>query len=73
MKVINLFGPPGSRKTTLAAKIFVAMREMGLNTEFVTEYAKDLVFDERFKVLDDQLYILAKQNSRLRRLQGKVD
>lgn len=43
------------------------------NVELVTEFAKDLVWSERYHMLDDQLYILAKQNHRLNRLRGKVD
>lgn len=68
MKVINLFGGPGCGKSTLAAELFVNYKKAGYNVELVTEYAKELVYEQRHNVLDDQLYILAKQNRRLRRL-----
>lgn len=40
----------------------------------VTEYAKDLTWEERHNILIyDQLYVTAKQNRRLVRLKNKVD
>jgi nicotinamide riboside kinase len=73
MKVINLFGGPGSGKSTLAAGLFERMKIQGLSVELVTEYAKDMVWERRGNILDDQLYILAKQHRRLLRLQGEMD
>lgn len=73
MKIINVMGGPGIGKSTAAAKIFYQLKEMGLNTEIVTEVAKDYVWEEHIKILKDQLFIFAKQNRRLERLRGKVD
>jgi hypothetical protein len=73
LKVINLFGGPGTGKSTTAAGIFNRMKVQGYNVELVTEYAKDMTWEGRDNVLADQLYILAKQHRRLERLQGKVD
>ena len=74
MKVINLFGGPGCGKSTTAAAVFVYMKLKGINVELVTEYAKDLVWDNRLDdMLDQQEYIFAKQNHRLHRLREKVD
>jgi hypothetical protein len=73
MKVINLIAGPGAGKSTTAAELFVLMKKAGYNVELVNEYAKDMVWEERSNVLSDQLYVLAKQNRRLQRLQGKVD
>ena len=73
MKVINLFGGPGSGKSTTAAGLFHHMKNQGYKVELVTEYAKDIVWAERHKELNDQLYITAKQNHRLFLLQDKVD
>ena len=66
-------GAPGAGKSTLRASLFAAMKIAGYNVEEVTEYAKDMVWEERQNIFADQLYILAKQNRRLLRLQGKVD
>lgn len=73
MRVINLFGAPGSGKSTLRAGLFYEMKMAGFNVEEVTEYAKDMVWEERFNIFQDQIYILGKQNRRLLRLTDKVD
>ena len=71
--IINLFGAPGAGKSTHRAKIFAEMKIAGYNVEEVTEYAKDVVWEERPTLFADQLYILAEQNRKLFRLTGKVD
>ena len=73
MKIINLFGAPGSGKSTTRAGLFYEMKRSNYNVEEVTEYAKDIVWEERSNLFKDQIYILGKQNRRLLRLEGKVD
>lgn len=73
MLVVNLFGAPGSGKSTGAARIFSNLKMKGINVELVTEYAKDKVWEENKAVFNDQLYIFGKQNFRLSRLKDKVD
>jgi len=73
MIVINVFGGPGAGKSTTAAGLFYEMKKRGLNAELVTEYAKDMTWEGRGNILADQLYILAKQQRRVARLEGKVD
>lgn len=68
MKIVNLFGGPGVGKSTLAAGLFFNMKQQGLQCELVTEYAKDVTWEGRDKLLSDQLYLFAKQNRRLVRL-----
>lgn len=70
--VINLFAGPGAGKSTTAAGLFYAMKKKGMSVELVTEYAKDRVWEEHQSIFQDQVYLTAKQNRRLRRLQGKV-
>ena len=69
MNVINIYGGPGVGKSVLASELFATMKKVGYNVELVGEYAKDLVLENRYNILADQLYILAKQNIRLHRLQ----
>jgi hypothetical protein len=73
LKIVNFWGGPGSGKSTTAAAVFYEMKKRQLQVELVTEYAKDMTWEGRHNVLEDQLYILAKQNRRLHRLKGKVD
>jgi len=73
MKVINLFGGPGTGKSTTAAGLFHLMKLAGMNVELVTEYAKEMTWEKRHNILMDQLYILAKQHRRVRRLKTEVE
>ena len=60
MIVVNLYGGPGSGKSTTAAGIFSELKMLGLNTELVTEYAKDKVWEKHESILDNQIYVFAK-------------
>lgn len=73
MIVVNLFGGPNTGKSTTASGVFHLMKIFGMNVELVTEYAKDMTWENRHNILSDQLYILAKQNRKLERLRDKVD
>lgn len=73
MKVVNIFGSPGAGKSTARAGLFYKMKMSGSSVEEVTEYAKDVVWEERYNVFQDQLYLLAKQNRKLLRLREKVE
>lgn len=71
--VINLFGGPGSGKSTIAAGLFYKLKIRGINCELCTEYAKDMVWEESYHTLDDQIYVFGKQHHRLWRVKDKVD
>ena len=73
MLVVNLFGAPGSGKSTGAAYIFSQLKMKGLNAEYVTEYAKDKVWERSKKVFNNQAYIFGKQYFRMSRLEEEVD
>jgi len=72
MILINLFAGPGAGKSTTAAGVFSALKQRDISVELVTEYAKDLTWDESFGVLKDQVLVFAEQRHRLLRLAGKV-
>lgn len=71
--VVNLIGGPGSGKSTTAAGLFYNLKKLGVNCEMALEYAKDKVYEESFKTMDDQLYIFGKQYHRMWRLKNLVD
>ena len=71
--VVNLFGGPGCGKSTVAALLFGKLKQHGVNCEMALEYAKDKVWEESFKTLDDQIYIFGKQLHKIWRLNEKVD
>lgn len=66
MKIINLFGAPGCGKSTTALGLTYFLKMKGYNVEYVSEYAKDLVFKKDFLELEDQFNIFAKQNNRFK-------
>lgn len=71
--IVNLYGGPGTGKSTTAAGVFSLLKQRGVNCEYVSEYAKDRVWEEHFKVFDNQLFVFARQYQRVRRMLGKVD
>jgi len=71
--VVNLYGGPGSGKSTMAARIFACLKEKGINAELATEYAKDMTWQQSNHVLTNQIYVFGKQQHRLWRLKGKVE
>lgn len=70
---INLYGGPGTGKSTSAAGLFYKMKTNNYKVELVSEFAKELTFSDDMTRLKDQLLILAEQHHRMFRLQGKVD
>jgi nicotinamide riboside kinase len=70
--VINLFGGPGTGKSTLASIIFSKLKMLNIDVEMAPEYVKDLVWEESFKKIENQIYIFGKQHNRMFRLKSKV-
>ena len=73
MKVLNLISGPGYGKSTLASKLFVDLKCQHKKVELVTEFAKDLVYEDRNQALINQIYVFGNQLQRLKRLEGKID
>ncbi len=71
--VVNFFSGPGAGKSTQAAFLFAKLKILGYNVELVTEYPKDKVWEESFKVLENQIYLFGKQHQRMWRCHDKVD
>lgn len=75
--VINMLAGPGAGKTACAWEVASELKKQSFVTEYVSEYAKELVWDGNMALLDgsrkSQLHLLEVQENRLRRLVGKVD
>lgn len=74
--VVNIFAGPGAGKTTAAWEIAAMLKKKGIDTEYVPEYAKELVWDESDAIkgtLENQRAIYNEQKHRVDRLLGKVD
>lgn len=72
-KIVNLFGPPGVGKSTLATALFSSLKMSGIECEYVPEYAKKLTWFERYNSLMCQPYVFAKQLHEIEGLIDKVD
>jgi hypothetical protein len=72
-KIINLFGGPGSGKSTTASGLFYHLKQQNVSCEIVTEYAKDLTYEDATSLLWNQLHVFSEQFRRQYRLIDKVD
>ena len=72
-QIINLFGGPGCGKSTVASGIFHEMKKSHMSCELISEFAKDIVWEEANKLLGNQIFIFAEQFRRQFRLINKVN
>lgn len=75
--IVNLFAGAGAGKTTCAWEIASELKKRGIETEYVSEYAKEFVWDNNMEMLDGSLehqqILYNEQKRRIDRLIGKVD
>lgn len=71
--MVNVYGGPGCGKSTTAAGVFALLKIHKVECELVTEFAKDLTWENRQKTLENQLYILAKQYHKVWRLPDDLE
>lgn len=69
---VNLYGGPGTGKSTTAAGVFNRLKTEGVKCELITEYAKDLTWEETIAKVS-QPKIFGEQYQRHHRLNGKVE
>lgn len=72
-KVINFWAGPGTGKSSCAWDLGAEMKWAGHNVEVIDEYAKVKTWEKHLNILEDQMYVSAKQNRKLERLQDQVD
>jgi len=70
---INLFGGPGTGKSTTATKLFSMMKEEDFKVEYIPEFAKELIYAENYKTLSDQLFVTATQHNRSAMIRDSVE
>lgn len=71
--VINMLSGPGSGKSTLAAELFVEMKKQGYKVEYLQEYAKKLVWQKNFDMLNNQHLVSYKYFQSILAMKGCVD
>lgn len=73
-RVINLYGGPGSGKSTTRAALFSELKYREIEIEEILEYAKDATWERRGKKLfRAQDYIFGKQHFRLANVVDEVN
>jgi nicotinamide riboside kinase len=71
--IVNLFGEPSAGKSTVALEVTARLKKKGIKAEYVSEFAKDKVWENNAEVFNCQEYIFGKQSFKIKRLIGKVD
>jgi nicotinamide riboside kinase len=71
--IVNLYGGPGTGKSTSASYLFYRAKAEGINAELVREYVKEWAWEGRVPGPFDQLYFLGKQVRKESLLYGKAD
>lgn len=72
-KIINLVASPCAGKSTLACELFVYLKKLHLDVEYITEFAKDLVWKKEIEQLNNQYYVCERQYAILKSVYGQVD
>jgi len=71
--VVNLYGGPGTGKSSTMAGVFSALKWKGLNCEQAPEFAKEKVWEGSTAILENQIYVFGKQLHTIYRVKDKVD
>lgn len=71
--IINLFAGPGAGKSTAATYIFSVLKMRGYDCEYISEYAKDLVWQGKLDNFNCQFGITGRQAMMIYRLFNKVE
>ncbi len=70
--IVNLYAGPGAGKSTGASYIFAKLKMAGVDAEYVSEFAKDKVWEGNDEVFKCQFYVTGKQAFKISRCYGKV-
>lgn len=70
--VVNLFGGPGSGKSTVAARLFSELKRRGVEAACPEEHAKLAIWSGRPWLLDQQVIMIGKIWETLTNLRDKV-
>lgn len=71
--MVNFYAGPSSGKTTAALELTAALKKAGYNVEYVSEYAKELVLENKLDLLNDQKHVTDEQYERFDRIRNSAD
>lgn len=72
-KVINFVAAPSIGKTLISSLVFAELKTEHKSCELVQEFAKQLIWQEKFEELNNQRYVNSEQYKKLKCLKGKVE
>jgi len=72
-KIINLFGGPGSGKSTISSGLFYELKRRNISCDNPYEFPKQVAWEQNDSQINDQLFIFANQHRGVVRSYGKVD
>lgn len=72
-KLINIYGAPGSGKSTTAAGLFYEMKKKHYKVELAYEWIKLKVYEGTPYPFIDQIYTFGKQHKQINQLKNAVD
>lgn len=71
---VNLFGGPGTGKSTTMAGTFSYLKQRGMNVEMAPEFMKEMVWEHGSpRIVEDQIAIFGEQHRRIWRLVDRVE
>lgn len=71
--IVNIVGSPCSGKSSLSCELFVILKKLHLNVEYVNEYVKTMIWESRFDEINDQYYVARGQYNIIKNVSKKVD
>lgn len=72
-KIINLIGAPSAGKSVVAALLFAELKMRHYSAEYVQEYAKTLIWQNRLDELDNQYTVSFEQYKMIKAVNGNVE
>ena len=71
--LINALGSPSTGKSTLSAKLFVVLKDLGINVDWAPEYVKQLVYENKTITKQMQYIIHGREVEQQTRIIKAVD
>ena len=63
--IVNFFGSSGVGKSTLSLELTATLKKLGYNSDYVPEYAKELVYQKNYSLLSKPFSIFSTQKERI--------
>lgn len=72
-QIINFIAAPSTGKSLMSALTFVKLKSIHKTVEYVQEYAKLLIYQDKFEELNNQYNVSYNQYKMIKSINGKVE